>query len=92
MVKPCSHEQFLVEAHVNKDRTSLDAAPHHYWMELKVRCAMCGEPMTFEGLAEDSAIDRPCVDRSGKNARLPLRPAGKGRLVMPMGGFQRGVV
>lgn len=91
-MKRCFHEQFLVEAHVNKDREALDAPPHHYWMELKVRCAACGEPMTFEGLPEDRAIDRPCVDRSGKNARIPLRPSGSPRLLMPVGGVQRGLV
>ena len=69
----CQHEDF--EANVGVHRLTNDAGQVHAWMaDVEVKCAQCGLPFTFPGLANGISSTEARVSVSGEKMSVPIKP------------------
>lgn len=73
--RACPHDDFEVHANVNVFRETDDATPHAYMCDLRVKCAQCGEPMRWMGVAAGLSWQTPMVSVDEFELRAPIRPA-----------------
>ena len=74
--KPCLHEDFLASVEVNRltERES-DTVPNGYSADIKVWCAICGEPFRWIGLQAGLSGGKPMCSVDETIMSAPLRPA-----------------
>ena len=68
----CKHDSFDVHAMVNRIE---DIKRFH--MDIRVKCADCGNPFRFIGLPMGLDFNSPTVEANGQEGRFPIYPAGE---------------
>lgn len=84
----CAHEDFMVDAEVNRLLDAKDAAGLRqtgYVLDLKVRCTQCDEPFVFIGLPGKVGLHplEPRTDFDGTELRAPIRPKSEAAGLFP---------
>lgn len=73
----CAHENFAVEADVNRLSTEDGGPITRYELDVRVKCTDCGKPFRFLGLPMGLDLSGAAVSVDGKEARLAIYPAGE---------------
>lgn len=77
--KACVHPDFAAQVNVHRlyNEEGIDPAtyPDAFAVEIRIECAVCHEPFRFIGLKAGLMPDRPMVNASEDELRVPIRPA-----------------
>jgi hypothetical protein len=84
----CEHEDFMVDAVVNRLMDGKDAAGAPqvgFVLDLKVNCSECGEKFVFVGLPNKVGLSplEPRTDFNGTELRAPIRPKSEAAGLFP---------
>lgn len=73
--KPCQHMNFAADVKVGR-LTQVEGGPiTGYTADVTVKCAECGLPFRFVGLAAGNHYAEPRVSADGTELRAPIEPA-----------------
>lgn len=71
----CLHEHFAVNARIGR-LSQVEGGPiNGYVADVQVKCAQCGLPFRFIGLAAGNHFAEPRVSLDGLELRAPIEPA-----------------
>lgn len=73
--RACVHEEFFVQADVNRIEPDETGMPKAFMLDITVGCTQCGEPFRFTGLQAGMSYAHPMVDVAETTLRAPIRPA-----------------
>lgn len=73
--RACEHPDFEVHAAIGRLTDTDDGPVTAYVAEIRVRCADCGEPFRWVGVAAGAMPDRPMCSVDETELRAPIRPA-----------------
>lgn len=76
---PCYHEHVETSIDVARlgdgdDSNPTPGMPRHFMIELRARCARCGERFRFEGVPAGLSFAAPATSVDGFELRAPIRP------------------
>jgi hypothetical protein len=72
--RACDHEDFEATVEVNRH---VDDPPvvKAYIADLRISCAVCGEPFRFNGVQAGLSPAKPMVSVNEQELHIPIRPA-----------------
>ena len=73
--QPCPHEAFNATTCVNRLTSVADGPVTSYAADIRIECAVCGEPFRFTGVQAGLQPDRPMCSVDETELRAPIRPA-----------------
>jgi len=72
----CPHESFYGNFNINRFEDT-----GRFSADITIKCATCGEPFRFLGLAAGLDFDKPMVSIDGLELRAPIQPQGEPQLL-----------
>lgn len=77
----CKHEQFQSQVNIFRLSEEEGAEINGYVADITISCTECGIEMEFIGLPQGSSPYQPMVSIDCTEARMPIRPSNKPRIL-----------
>jgi hypothetical protein len=76
-MEKCDHLEFQADVTIDRIiKNEGDIKPTAFMCDVRVKCVTCGTPFEFIGPQCGYMFDRPCVDVSAQELRIPIQPKG----------------